>query len=80
MHNYALLKAIGRTGRPALLKRGMAATLDEWLQAGEYLLAGGAAARRLLRARHPQLRRLATRNLLDVGAVAELPANLPETP
>ena len=71
MHNYALLKAIGRTGRPALLKRGMAATIDEWLQAGEYLLAGGAAAvvfcERGIRGFDD-----ATRNLLDVGAVALL--------
>jgi 3-deoxy-7-phosphoheptulonate synthase len=71
MHNYALLKAIGRTGRPALLKRGMAATVDEWLQAGEYLLAGGAAAvvfcERGIRGFDD-----ATRNLLDVGAVALL--------
>jgi len=71
MHNYALLKAIGRTGRPALLKRGMAATIDEWLQAGEYLLAGGAAAvifcERGIRSFDDS-----TRNLLDVGAVALL--------
>ena len=71
MHNYALLKAIGRTGRPALLKRGMAATLDEWLQAGEYLLAGGASAvvfcERGIRSFDDS-----TRNLLDLGAVALL--------
>ncbi len=71
MQNYALLKAIGRTGRPVLLKRGMAATLDEWLQAGEYLLAGGSAAvvfcERGIRSFDD-----ATRNLLDLGAVALL--------
>jgi 3-deoxy-7-phosphoheptulonate synthase len=71
MHNYALLKAIGRSGRPALLKRGMAATLDEWLQAGEYLLAAGAAGvifcERGIRSFDD-----ATRNLLDLGAVALL--------
>jgi 3-deoxy-7-phosphoheptulonate synthase len=39
MQNFALLKAVGRTGRPALLKRAMAATVEEWLLAGEYLLA-----------------------------------------
>jgi 3-deoxy-7-phosphoheptulonate synthase len=71
MHNYALLKAIGKTGRPALLKRGMAATLDEWLMAGEYLLAAGSAGvvfcERGIRSFDD-----ATRNLLDLGAVALL--------
>jgi 3-deoxy-7-phosphoheptulonate synthase len=71
MHNYALLKAIARTGRPVLLKRGMAATIDEWLQAGEYLLAGGARAvvfcERGVRGFDDS-----TRNLLDLGAVALL--------
>lgn len=71
MHNYALLKAIGRTGRPALLKRGMAATVDEWLQAGEYLLAGGAAAV-IFCERGVRSFDDATRNLLDLGAVALL--------
>jgi 3-deoxy-7-phosphoheptulonate synthase len=71
MQNYALLKAIGRTGKPVLLKRGMAATLDEWLLAGEYLLAGGAAGvvfcERGIRGFDAS-----TRNLLDLGAVALL--------
>jgi 3-deoxy-7-phosphoheptulonate synthase len=71
MHNYALLKTIGRTGRPVLLKRGMAATLDEWLQAGEYVLAAGAASvvfcERGVRSFDDS-----TRNLLDLGAVALL--------
>ncbi len=71
MHNYALLKAIGRTGRPVLLKRGMAATIDEWLHAGEYLLAAGAAGvvfcERGIRSFDDS-----TRNLLDLGAVALL--------
>ncbi|MGW8283778.1 MAG: N-acetylneuraminate synthase family protein, partial [Gemmatimonadota bacterium] len=39
MHNGALLDAAGRTGRPVLVKRGMAATVEEWLSAGEYCLA-----------------------------------------
>jgi 3-deoxy-7-phosphoheptulonate synthase len=71
MQNYALLKAIGKTGRPALLKRGMAATIDEWLGAGEYLLASGARSvifcERGVRGFDD-----ATRNLLDLGAVALL--------
>jgi len=71
MHNYALLRAIGKTGRPALLKRGMAATLDEWLMSGEYLLDAGASGvifcERGIRSFDD-----ATRNLLDLGAVALL--------
>ena len=41
MQNYALLKAVAETGMPVLLKRGRACTVEEWLCAAEYLLAGG---------------------------------------
>ncbi len=41
MANYSLLKAVGSSGRPVLLKRGLGATLDELLQAAEYILAQG---------------------------------------
>lgn len=41
MQNFSLLKRVGRSGKPVLLKRGMSATVDEWLQAAEYLLAEG---------------------------------------
>ncbi len=41
MHNYVLLKQAAATGKPILLKRGMAATLDEFLHAAEYILAAG---------------------------------------
>jgi 3-deoxy-7-phosphoheptulonate synthase len=71
MHNYALLKVVGKTGRPALLKRGMAATLDEWLQAGEYLLASGASSV-IFCERGVRGFDESTRNLLDLGAVALL--------
>ncbi|MBK8252560.1 MAG: 3-deoxy-7-phosphoheptulonate synthase [Polyangiaceae bacterium] len=71
MHNYALLKSIGATKKPVLLKRGMAATLEEWLLAGEYLLGAGAQAvvfcERGIRSFDDT-----TRNLLDLGAVAIL--------
>jgi 3-deoxy-7-phosphoheptulonate synthase len=71
MQNFALLKSIGRTGRPAMLKRAMSATVEEWLLAGEYLLEHGAAGvvyceRGIRGFDH------ATRNLLDLGAVALL--------
>src|SRR5471030_183080 len=41
MQNYALLAEIGRSGRPALLKRGLSSTLDELLMAAEYILKEG---------------------------------------
>jgi 3-deoxy-7-phosphoheptulonate synthase len=41
MQNYPLLTAVGQTGRPVLLKRGLAATIDELLLAAEYILAEG---------------------------------------
>jgi 3-deoxy-7-phosphoheptulonate synthase len=41
MQNYQLLRAAGRLKKPVLLKRGMAATLEEWLMAAEYILAEG---------------------------------------
>jgi 3-deoxy-7-phosphoheptulonate synthase len=41
MQNYALLKRAGRAGKPVLLKRGMTATLTEWLMSAEYVLAEG---------------------------------------
>jgi 3-deoxy-7-phosphoheptulonate synthase len=70
MQNYALLAAVGAAGRPALLKRGQGATLDEWLLAAEYLIATGAPGvvlcERGLRHFDPQ-----TRNILDLaGALA----------
>jgi 3-deoxy-7-phosphoheptulonate synthase len=41
MQNFSLLKRVGVSRRPVLLKRGLAATLEEWLMAAEYVLAGG---------------------------------------
>ena len=41
MANFDLLRALGSCGRPVLLKRGMSATVDEWLQAAEYIVAAG---------------------------------------
>jgi len=71
MQNFALLKAAGKAGRPVLLKRGMASTVEEWLLAGEYLLAHGAPGvifcERGIRGFDGT-----TRNLLDLGSVALL--------
>ena len=41
MQNFSLLKRVGRCRKPVLLKRGMSATLEEWLMAAEYVMAGG---------------------------------------
>jgi len=41
MQNFSLLKRAGKAKKPVMLKRGMAATIDEWLMAAEYILAGG---------------------------------------
>lgn len=41
MQNFSLLKRVGQARKPVLLKRGLSATLDEWLMAAEYVMAGG---------------------------------------
>lgn len=41
MQNFALLKQVGRAGKPVMLKRGLSATLEEWLSAAEYILESG---------------------------------------
>jgi len=41
MQNFALLRRAGQSSRPIMLKRGMAATIDEWLMAAEYIMEGG---------------------------------------
>jgi 3-deoxy-7-phosphoheptulonate synthase len=68
MQNFPLLKAAGRCGRPVLLKRGFACTIEEWLLAAEYILAEGngqvVLCERGVRGFDP-----ATRNLLDLACV-----------
>jgi len=41
MQNFSLLKRVGKAAKPVLLKRGMSATLEDWLMAAEYIMAGG---------------------------------------
>ncbi len=68
MQNFSLLREAGESGKPVLLKRGLAATVDEWLMAAEYILVGGndnvVLCERGVRSFDP-----ATRNLLDLSAV-----------
>jgi 3-deoxy-7-phosphoheptulonate synthase len=68
MQNFALLKAVGKTTRPIVLKRGMSATLDEWLLAAEYVADAG-NDRIILCERGVRSFDPAARNLLDLAAV-----------
>ncbi len=71
MANYPLLKELGTTRTPVLLKRGQGATIKEFLGAAEYILAGGNEALVLCERGVRGFDRV-TRHLLDVGAVAHL--------
>jgi len=69
MSNYPLLKALGKVKKPVLLKRGMSSTIEEWLLAAEYILAGG-NEKVILCERGIRTFEKATRNTLDLSAVA----------
>ncbi len=68
MQNFELLKEVGRAGKPVVLKRGLAATIEEWLMAAEYLMAHGTddviLCERGIRTFEPS-----TRNTLDLSAI-----------
>lgn len=68
MQNFALLHAVGASGRPVLLKRGLMATIEEWLLAAEYIAKAGNSSivlcERGIRTFEP-----ATRNTLDLSAI-----------
>ena len=68
MQNFQLLREVGRSGHPVLLKRGMAATIDEWLNAAEYIMAEG-NPNVVLCERGIRTYETATRNTLDISAV-----------
>lgn len=78
MHNFALLTEVGRTRSPVLLKRGLSATVEEWLLAAEYIAQQGnlqiILCERGIRTFEPS-----TRNTLDLGGmiVAKLGTHLP---
>jgi len=67
MQNYDLLTAAGRSGLPVILKRGLSATIDEWLYAADYVLAGGAPV--VLCERGIRTFESATRFTLDLSAI-----------
>ena len=68
MQNFNLLSAVGQTRKPVLLKRGMSATIQEWLLASEYLMAGG-NYEVILCERGIRTFETATRNTLDISAI-----------
>lgn len=68
MQNFALLRAVGRTRKPVVLKRGLSAKIEEWLLAAEYLLSAG-NDQVVLCERGIRTFETATRNTLDLNAV-----------
>ena len=72
MQNFSLLKKVGAQDKPVLLKRGMSATIDEWLMAAEYLLAAGNPNVILCERGIRTFDKQYTRNTLDLSAVPVL--------
>lgn len=68
MQNFYLLKEIGKTNIPVLLKRGLSATIDEWLNAAEYIMSEG-NKNVVLCERGIRTFETATRNTLDISAI-----------
>jgi 3-deoxy-7-phosphoheptulonate synthase len=71
MQNFPLLREVGSLGRPVLLKRGPSCTIDETLQAADYVIAGG-QGQVILCERGIRTFETATRNTLDISAVPVL--------
>ena len=69
MQNFQLLKTVGKTDKPVLLKRGLSATLNEWLNAAEYIMSEG-NYNVVLCERGIRTYEEYTRNTLDLSAVA----------
>lgn len=78
MQNYALLKEIGKAGKPVILKRGMCATIEEWLCSAEYIMHEG-NNKVILCERGIRTIENYTRNTFDLSAVAAIKelSNLP---
>jgi len=68
MQNYTFLKDLGHASKPVLLKRGLSATIEEWLMSAEYVLSGG-NHQVILCERGIRTFETATRNTLDIGAI-----------
>jgi 3-deoxy-7-phosphoheptulonate synthase len=74
MQNFRLLKEVGMTGKPILLKRGIAATVEEWLMAAEYIMDAG-NNQIVLCERGIRTYETATRNTVDLSAVPVVQEN-----
>ncbi len=68
MQNFPLLKEVGESGKPVLLKRGFASSIEEWLMAAEYIMAEG-NYKVILCERGIRTFETATRNTLDISAI-----------
>lgn len=68
MQNFELLKELGKTDKPILLKRGLSATIEEWLMSAEYIMAGG-NNKVMLCERGIRTYETFTRNTLDISAI-----------
>ena len=68
MQNYMFLKDLGKASKPVMLKRGLAATIEEWLMSAEYILAGG-NEKVILCERGIRTFETATRNTMDISAI-----------
>jgi 3-deoxy-7-phosphoheptulonate synthase len=68
MQNFELLKELGKTQVPILLKRGLAATIEEWIMSAEYIMAGG-NENVILCERGIRTYETYTRNTLDLSAI-----------
>lgn len=68
MQNFELLKALGQTNKPILLKRGLSATIEEWIMSAEYIMAGG-NDNVILCERGIRTFEHYTRNTLDLSAI-----------
>ncbi|HVH55815.1 MAG TPA: 3-deoxy-7-phosphoheptulonate synthase [Vicinamibacterales bacterium] len=68
MQNFTLLRELGRTRKPVMLKRGISATVEEWLLSSEYILAGG-NMNVMLCERGIRTFESYTRNTLDISAI-----------
>ncbi len=71
MQNFSLLQEVGKIDKPVLLKRGMNATIEEWLNCAEYIMAGG-NRKVILCERGIRTHETFTRNTLDLSAVVAL--------
>lgn len=76
MHNYSLLKELGKQDKPVMIKRGFAALIEEWIKAADYVTNGG-NNQVILCERGIRTFETATRNTLDLNAVVYAKKNSP---